>query len=134
MSLRSAGRFPRASPGNPSGLRAGAALPGAAFAAELGAEPRAARSAASEPCRRAANPAPAAPRIKVDEDGHRVVARTHKNDLPHYSIAAGKLREHFFKELKSSFNHRNYGFTSLRAFIEACPKLACILKGKHSKT
>lgn len=58
----------------------------------------------------------------------------YSDTLPHYSLAAGTLHERYGAELRSSFNFRNYGFSSLRAFVEACPKLAVVMKGKAGKT
>ena len=53
--------------------------------------------------------------------------------VPHYSLDAGSLHERYGAELRTSFNFRNYGFGSLRTLIEACPKLAIVMKGKAGK-
>ena len=53
---------------------------------------------------------------------------TEPGAIPHYSIDAGKLLEQYGPRFKSRFNFRDFGFSSLRALLESCPKLGVVMK------
>lgn len=54
-------------------------------------------------------------------------------EVAHHSLDAGALPNKYGYILKTRFNFRDFGFPSLRALIEACPKLDIVMKGAHGK-
>ena len=62
----------------------------------------------------------------------RAAHPTETTDVPHYSIDAGKLTDLYGAAFKQRFNYRDFGFATLRALLEACPKLGVVMKGKDA--
>ena len=61
---------------------------------------------------------------------HRAANPKEKGRPAHHSLDAGRLADNYGAELKQRFNWRDFGMPSLRALMEACPKLGIVMKGK----
>ena len=61
----------------------------------------------------------------------RAANPTEPGEKPRYSLDAGKLANRYGEQLKCRFNWRDFGFSSLRALLEACPRLDVIMQSKE---
>ena len=64
---------------------------------------------------------------------HRTANPTDPAAKPHASLDAGTLLNRYGEQCRQRFNFRDFGFPTLRALLEACPKLAVVMKASTDK-